>query len=108
LPASLPGIGIAHGQEFKPDKRMKKIADAAAVGQAAGRALQWQFADAHPDWAYYEGSNWGNMLFKGGAYCYADFDRPTRIDDDSAFATRTMLRLNIGFGSSQLYEEPLK
>jgi hypothetical protein len=39
---------------------------------------------------------------------YADEDRPTRISDDSSFATRTMLRLNIGLGSSQLYEEPLK
>jgi hypothetical protein len=34
--------------------------------------------------------------------------RPTRIDDEGAFASRTMLRLNIGFGPAQLYEEPLK
>ena len=39
---------------------------------------------------------------------YGDLDRPTRIDDEGVFASRTMLRLNIGFGSSQLYEEPLK
>lgn len=39
---------------------------------------------------------------------YADTNRPTRIDDDGVFASRTMLRLNIGFGPSQLYEEPLK
>jgi hypothetical protein len=39
---------------------------------------------------------------------YADFERPTRIGDDSSFATRTMLRLNVGLGSAQLYEEPLK
>jgi len=39
---------------------------------------------------------------------YADTNRPTRISDDDVFATRTMLRLNIGFGPSQLYEEPLK
>jgi hypothetical protein len=39
---------------------------------------------------------------------YADFNRPTRIDDEDAFATRTMLRLNIGLGSAQLYDEPLK
>jgi hypothetical protein len=37
-----------------------------------------------------------------------DFDLPTRIDSEDAFATRTMLRLNIGLGSAQLYEEPLK
>jgi hypothetical protein len=39
---------------------------------------------------------------------YADANRPTRIDDDSVFASRTMLRLNIGLGSSELYQEPLK
>jgi hypothetical protein len=39
---------------------------------------------------------------------YADTSHPTRIDDEGVFASRTMLRLNIGLGSSQLYEEPLK
>jgi hypothetical protein len=44
---------------------------------------------------------------------YADGDgRPTRIDDEGAFAARTMLRLNISFGgepsSSPDYNEPLK
>jgi hypothetical protein len=32
----------------------------------------------------------------------------TTIEDDSALATRTTLRLNIGLGSGALYEEPLK
>jgi hypothetical protein len=32
---------------------------------------------------------------------YADNGRPTRIDDEGVFASRTMLRLNIGFGPSQ-------
>ena len=39
---------------------------------------------------------------------YADYGGTTRIDDDWAWGSRTMLRLNIGFGSAQLYEEPLK
>jgi hypothetical protein len=40
---------------------------------------------------------------------YANEDgRPTQIDDEGVFASRTMLRLNIGLGSAQLYEEPLK
>ncbi len=39
---------------------------------------------------------------------YADENRPTRIDEEGVFASRTMLRLNIGLGSAQLYEEPLK
>jgi hypothetical protein len=33
---------------------------------------------------------------------------PTQIDDEGLFASRTMLRLNIGLGASQLYDEPLK
>lgn len=40
---------------------------------------------------------------------YADDNgSPTRIDDEGVFASRTMLRLNIGFGSSELYPEPIK
>jgi hypothetical protein len=34
--------------------------------------------------------------------------RRTHIADDDAFAVRTTLRLNIGLGSAQLYDEPLK
>jgi hypothetical protein len=34
---------------------------------------------------------------------YANTKHPTRISDDGVFATRTMLRLNIGLGSQQLY-----
>jgi hypothetical protein len=53
LAGQLAAIGIVHGKPFKPDERMKKIlSDAAAVGQATGRALNWRYADAgHPDWA---------------------------------------------------------
>ncbi len=32
--------------------------------------------------------------------------RPTTIDDEAVFATRTMLRLNIGLGSQALYPDP--
>ncbi|HEY8277697.1 MAG TPA: hypothetical protein VIG52_12045 [Methyloceanibacter sp.] len=46
---------------------------------------------------------------------YLDADPPflgkvnaTHIGDDDALAIRTQLRLNIGLGSSQLYQEPLK
>jgi hypothetical protein len=69
LAGQLAAIGIVHGKKFEPDTKMKKIlADAAAVGNAAGRALNWRFALAHPGWAYYEDSLWGNMLFEGGAF----------------------------------------
>ncbi len=39
---------------------------------------------------------------------YADYGGTTKIDDDWAWGSRTMLRLNIGLGSAQLYEEPIK
>lgn len=69
LAGQLAAIGIVKGKPFQPDARMKKIlTDAAAVGTAAGRALNWRFAISHPDWAYYPNSKWGNMLFEGGAF----------------------------------------
>ncbi|MBS0190323.1 MAG: DUF1254 domain-containing protein [Planctomycetes bacterium] len=68
LAGQLAAIGIAHGKPFQPDARMKKIlTDAAAVGNAAGRSLNWRSNVSHPDWAYYPDSKWANMLFQGGA-----------------------------------------
>jgi len=69
LAGQLAAIGIVKGKKFAPDARMKKIlTDAAAAGQAFGRSLQWRFAEKHPEWTYYKGSHWGNMLFEGGAF----------------------------------------
>lgn len=82
LAGQLAAIGIVHGQPFNPDDRMKKIlSDAAAFGQASGRALNWRYAMKHPDWAYYEGSNWGSMLWEGGAF----FETPPAPFKDGAF-----------------------
>ena len=82
LAGQLAAIGIVHGKPFAPDDRMKKIlTDAAMVGQGFGRALQWQFAEKQPSWAYYEGSNWGNMLFQGGAL----FETPPPLFEDGMF-----------------------
>jgi hypothetical protein len=82
LAGQLAAIGIVKGKEFAPDERMTAIlTEAAAVGQATGRALQWRFADAHPDWAYYEGGHWGNMLFEGGAF----FETPPPPFEDGVF-----------------------
>jgi hypothetical protein len=69
LAGQLAAIGIQHGQPFKPDARMKKIlTDAAAVGSASGRTLNWRYTVAHPEWSYYRGSMWSNMLWEGGAF----------------------------------------
>jgi hypothetical protein len=67
LAGQLAAIGIAKGKKFSPDDRMRRIlTDAAAVGNAAGRALNWRGNDV-PGWAYYPGSGWANMLWEGGA-----------------------------------------
>jgi hypothetical protein len=66
LLGQLAAIGIVKGKPFAPDERMKKIlTDAAAVGNAAGRSLNWRAAD-YPGWAYYPDSMWSNMLWQGG------------------------------------------
>ena len=73
LAGQLAAIGIVKGKPFKPDARMKRIlVDAAAVGDATGRMLNWRYTVSHPEWSYYPGSMWGNMLWEGGA----DFETP--------------------------------
>ncbi len=68
LAGQLAAIGIVKGKPFKPDARMKKIlTEAAAVGSASGRTLNWRYSVIHPEWSYYPGSMWGNMLWEGGA-----------------------------------------
>ncbi len=82
LAGQLAAIGIVKGKEFAPDERMKKIlTDAAAVGNAAGRALNWRAFEAHPDWAFYPGSMWGSMLWEGGAF----FETPPPAFADGEF-----------------------
>jgi hypothetical protein len=82
LAGQLAAIGIVHGEEFAPDERMQAIlAEAAAVGAGVGRALQWQWADAHPDWAYYTNSQWWSMLWEGGA----DFETPPPLFEGGTF-----------------------
>ena len=40
---SLAAVGIVKGKPFKPDARMRKIlTDAAAIGTATGRTLNWR------------------------------------------------------------------
>jgi hypothetical protein len=82
LAGQLAAIGIVHGKPFAPDERMKNIlTDAAAFGQATGRALNWRYAMKHPDWAYYEGSQWGSMLWEGGAF----FETPPPVFEEGVF-----------------------
>ena len=59
---------MVKGKPFKPDADTKRVlTDAAKFGDATGRVLNWRYNAMHPDWAYYEGSMWGSMLWEGGA-----------------------------------------
>jgi hypothetical protein len=63
---SLAAIGIVKGKLFNPDAGMKKIlTDAAAIGSATGRTLNWN-PRADEEFGYYTGSNWNNPLFVRG------------------------------------------
>jgi hypothetical protein len=63
---SLAAIGIVKGKPFNPDARMKKIlTDAAAIGTAAARTLNWKWRPSDGGY-YYENSAWFNPLFLGG------------------------------------------
>jgi hypothetical protein len=63
---SLAAVGIVKGKPFNPDARMKKIlTDAAAIGSASARTLNWSARDSE-GFAYYPNSAWINMLFVGG------------------------------------------
>lgn len=82
LAGQLAKAGIVKGKPFAPDERMRRIlGDAAAVGDAFGRALQWQGLEAHPDWAIYPGSQWSSMLWEGGA----NFETPPPLFEDGGF-----------------------
>ncbi len=68
LAGQLAAIGIVKGKPFKPDADTKRVlTDAAKFGNATGRVLNWRYNAMHPDWAYYEKSMWGSMLWEGGA-----------------------------------------
>ena len=107
LAGQLAAIGIVHGKPFNPDDRMKKIlSDAAAFGQATGRALNWRYAMKHPDWAYYEGSHVGQHAMGGRSFlrnaaaalregCFQASAADWRAH--ARFARRLLLRLHAGF-----------
>lgn len=82
LLGQLAAIGIQKGKPFNPDERMKKIlTNAAAMGNAAGRTLNWR-SNEYAGWAYYPDSGWSNMLWEGG---YTFETPPPNITKDGFF-----------------------
>ena len=65
LMGPVAAIGIIKGKPFAPDARMKKIlTEALALANANSRTLF--MAPRDPDWYYYPGSGWQNLLFANG------------------------------------------
>jgi len=65
LNGPVAAIGIIKGKPFAPDARMKKIlTEAVALANATSRTLF--MAPRDPDWYYYPGSGWQNLLFANG------------------------------------------
>jgi hypothetical protein len=59
-------VGIVKGKPFNPDARMEKIlTDAAAIGTAVGRTVNWNSRPSE-GFYYYPNSAWYNPLFIGG------------------------------------------
>ena len=76
---SLAAIGIVKGKPFNPDARMKKILiDAAAIGTAAARTVNWHARPAE-GFAYYPNSAWTSMLWVGG---YSFETPPPQVSPD--------------------------
>jgi hypothetical protein len=98
----LASIGIAHGQPFAPDKRMKKIlTEAAAVGSATVRALAFRPRDREA--YYYPNSAWSTP-FVGGSHQFEQ--NGVRLLDPRSFfffyatgITPAMAARMVGIGS---------
>ncbi|BBC28950.1 hypothetical protein SGFS_002410 [Streptomyces graminofaciens] len=59
-------IGIAHGHDFKPDDRMRRLLkEAVAIGNASARTVGLR-ARPQEGFSYYANSAWYNPLFIGG------------------------------------------
>jgi hypothetical protein len=75
----LAAVGIVHGKPFKPDERMRKILEeAAVVGNATARTVTFA-ARPEEGFAYYPNSEWSAALFVGG---YEFLDPPPEITPD--------------------------
>lgn len=65
LMGPIAAVGIVKGKPFAPDARMKKImTEALALANASTRSIFMNPRD--PNWYYYPGSSWSNLLFQTG------------------------------------------
>ncbi len=96
-------IGIKKGQAFKPDDRMKKIlAEAAAIGNAAGRAVMYK--PRNKAVYFYPDRQWYSPL-ASGSHEFLDKNGARALDDRIGFhfyatgITPFMVKPQVGAGS---------
>lgn len=102
----LAAIGIAHGQPFDPDERMRRILEQAArIGAAMSRTLM--YAPRDPLAYFWEGSSWKNA-FPGGRYDFLRdgarmLDARTQFHYAATVITPAMAHAVPGAGSAYTY-----
>ena len=102
----LASIGIEKGKPFAPDARMQKIlTEAAMVGTAAQRTIQWRARDEQM--AAYPGSKSWEPGFPGGSYEFErdgvrQIDLRTRFHYYATGITPAMVKPPIGAGSQYM------
>ena len=104
-------IGMRKDRPFAPDARLKAIlTDAAAVGNATARAINFQTRD--PEAAFYENSQW-KALFLGGDYRWLrdggiggrNLDARALYFYQATVNTPAMVMKRVGVGSQYIYTE---
>jgi hypothetical protein len=102
----LASLGIEKGKPFEPDDRMKKIlAEAAMVGTAAQRTIQWRARDA--SFAAYPGSKTWEPGFAGGSHEFLRdgvrlINERTRFHYYATGITPAMVKPPLGAGSQYM------
>ena len=104
LLGQLLGIGIAKGKPFAPDERMQKILkDAAAVGNATARAIEFSSREQGGAY-YYPGKAWYSPSNPDGSYLWLqngarNLDARTMMFFGYTGVTPAMFQEMVGIGS---------
>lgn len=103
----LETLGIAHGRDFTPDTRMKKIfAEAAEVGRAMAKTLAWQ--PRIPEkilYAYPGKRQWKHIFFGNPIFHTADYmaiDQRSKYAFEAIGTAKSMVVAVPGLGSQYI------
>jgi len=103
----LESLGIAHGREFNPDKRMKKILTAAAKkGRAMAEVVAWHPRVPKKSLHPYKGSPWKNLFISADPTFhtpdYLAVDQRSRYGFEAIGTSKSMTVAAPGQGSQYI------